>query len=121
MSPETLRQYFPPDRPGTDPLLSVVAHRLGSRPSTTNVSPKSMSPYSYITRRQTLWALRHGKRLGGQFRHDPDPVQAERGEKVFTFDLEAKDRATAEASVKAMCEKLLANPVIESYRFTVEE
>src|SRR5947209_419306 len=47
-----------------------------------------MNPYAYITRRQTLWALRHGKRLGGQFRHDPDPVQVERGEKVFTFDLD---------------------------------
>ena len=48
-------------------------------------------------------------------------VSGLRKTRVFTFDLEAKDRATAEASVKAMCEKLLANPVIESYRFTVEE
>ena len=47
-----------------------------------------MSPYSYITRRQTLWALRHGRRLGGQFRHDPDPAQVDRGEKLFTFDLD---------------------------------
>ncbi len=52
------------------------------------MSETSMSPYSYITRRQTLWALRHGRRLGGQFRHDPDPGQVEKGEKLFTFDLD---------------------------------
>ena len=32
------------------------------------------------------------------------------------FDLDATDRTAAEAEVKAMCEKLLANTVIESYR-----
>lgn len=47
-----------------------------------------MNPYNYITRRQVLWALRHGKRLGGQFRDHPDPAQADRGEKLFTFALE---------------------------------
>jgi phosphoribosylformylglycinamidine synthase subunit PurS len=48
-------------------------------------------------------------------------VSGLRKTRVFTFDLQASDRAAAEASVKAMCEKLLANPVIESYRFQVEE
>jgi phosphoribosylformylglycinamidine synthase len=36
--------------------------------------------------------------------------------KVIELDLDQTDRAQAEASVKAMCEKLLANTVIESYR-----
>ncbi len=36
--------------------------------------------------------------------------------KVIELDLTETDRATAEAAVKAMCEKLLANTVIESYR-----
>ena len=36
--------------------------------------------------------------------------------KTIEFDLAAQDRAAAEAEVKAMCEKLLANTVIESYR-----
>ena len=36
--------------------------------------------------------------------------------KTIEFDLPAADRAQAEAEVKAMCEKLLANTVIESYR-----
>ena len=45
-------------------------------------------------------------------------VQAVRQGKVIDLDLVATDRAAAEAEVKAMCQKLLANPVIEKY--TVE-
>ena len=36
--------------------------------------------------------------------------------KTIEFELAGADRAAAEAQVKAMCEKLLANTVIESYR-----
>lgn len=36
--------------------------------------------------------------------------------KVIELDLTETDAATAEAAVKAMCDKLLANTVIESYR-----
>jgi phosphoribosylformylglycinamidine synthase PurS subunit len=36
--------------------------------------------------------------------------------KTIEFDLPGGDAAAAEAEVKAMCEKLLANTVIESYR-----
>ena len=39
--------------------------------------------------------------------------------KTIEFDLAAKDAAAAEAEVKAMCDKLLANTVIESYRVEV--
>jgi len=39
--------------------------------------------------------------------------------KTIEFDLAASDRAAAEAEVKQMCEKLLANTVIESYRVEV--
>ncbi len=39
--------------------------------------------------------------------------------RVITFDLAATDKAVAEAEVKAMCDKLLANTVIESYRVEV--
>ena len=39
--------------------------------------------------------------------------------KTIEFDLAAQDRAAAEAEVKAMCDKLLANTVIESYRVEV--
>ncbi|THD79356.1 MAG: phosphoribosylformylglycinamidine synthase subunit PurS [Phenylobacterium sp.] len=39
--------------------------------------------------------------------------------RTIEFDLAAGDAAAAEAEVKAMCEKLLANTVIESYRVEV--
>ena len=39
--------------------------------------------------------------------------------KVIELDLDAKDEAAARARVEQMCEKLLANTVIEEYR--VEE
>jgi len=45
-----------------------------------------------------------------------DGVQGVRQGKVIELDLAATDRATAEAEVKEMCEKLLANTVIESYQ-----
>lgn len=43
-------------------------------------------------------------------------VDGVRQGKVIELDLAEADRAAAEASVKKMCEKLLANTVIESYR-----
>jgi phosphoribosylformylglycinamidine synthase len=39
--------------------------------------------------------------------------------KTIEFDLTGADRAAAEADVKAMCERLLANTVIEGYRVEV--
>jgi phosphoribosylformylglycinamidine synthase len=40
--------------------------------------------------------------------------------KTIEFDLkDATDKAAAEAQIKDMCEKLLANTVIESYRVEV--
>lgn len=35
--------------------------------------------------------------------------------RLITLDLATSDRAEAEAEVKAMCDRLLANAVIESY------
>ena len=34
--------------------------------------------------------------------------------------IEGDDKATAEADVKSMCEKLLANPVIETFTYELE-
>jgi phosphoribosylformylglycinamidine synthase len=39
--------------------------------------------------------------------------------RVIEFDIDAPDEAAAEAEVRAMCDKLLANPVIEGYRVEV--
>jgi phosphoribosylformylglycinamidine synthase PurS subunit len=43
-------------------------------------------------------------------------VEGVRVGKTIEFDLASADHAAAEAEVKAMCDKLLANTVIESYR-----
>ncbi len=41
--------------------------------------------------------------------------------KYLELDLNEKDQAKAEADVKAMCEKLLANTVIETYRYELSD
>ena len=46
-------------------------------------------------------------------------VQAVRQGKVIELDLAATDPPAAEAEVKAMCDKLLANTVIEKYKVTI--
>jgi phosphoribosylformylglycinamidine synthase len=44
-----------------------------------------------------------------------DGVGQVRQGKVFDLELQTADRAAAEADLKAMCDKLLANTVIENY------
>ena len=53
----------------------------------------------------------HGLGWGG--------VEHVRVGRTIEFDLKTSDPAAAEAEVKAMCDKLLANTVIESYRVEV--
>jgi hypothetical protein len=61
-----------------------------------------MNPSTYIKQRQILWALRNDKRLGSQFRNDPDPVQQARGEKSFVYELD--DNLFEPLSVEAHAE-----------------
>ena len=46
-------------------------------------------------------------------------VNGVRQGKVIELDLAETDAAAAEAAVKPMCDKLLANTVIESYRVEI--
>ncbi len=48
-----------------------------------------------------------------------DRVHEVRAGKSFEIDLEADDRAAAEEALKSMCEKLLANTVVEEYRIEI--
>jgi phosphoribosylformylglycinamidine synthase len=41
--------------------------------------------------------------------------------KYLEIEIDAASRAAAEARVREMCDKLLANPVIEDYRFEIQE
>ncbi|NQW21095.1 MAG: phosphoribosylformylglycinamidine synthase subunit PurS [Chloroflexi bacterium] len=49
-----------------------------------------------------------------------DSVDSVRAGKYFEVKIEGNDRATAESEVKLMCEKLLANPVIETFIYELE-
>ena len=49
-----------------------------------------------------------------------DGVKNVRVGKLIELELEADDLENARASLNEMCERLLANPVIESYEVTVE-
>jgi phosphoribosylformylglycinamidine synthase PurS subunit len=40
--------------------------------------------------------------------------------KYLEIELEAPSRESAEARLREMCDKLLANPVIEDYRFEID-
>ena len=49
-----------------------------------------------------------------------DSITGVRSGKYFEVRLEAESEASARAAVDSMCDKLLANPVIESYSFDLE-
>jgi len=48
-------------------------------------------------------------------------VQDVRMGKYLEIEMESASRANAELRVREMCDKLLANTVIEDYRFEIEE
>ncbi len=49
-----------------------------------------------------------------------DTVTGVRRTKLIEVDLAESDRALAETKVRDMCDRLLANPVIESYQVSLE-
>jgi phosphoribosylformylglycinamidine synthase len=49
-----------------------------------------------------------------------DGVGHVRQGKVFDLEMTGSDRTKAEADIKAMCEKLLANTVIENYSIAID-
>jgi phosphoribosylformylglycinamidine synthase PurS subunit len=48
-------------------------------------------------------------------------VQDVRMGKYLELDVDAGSREGAEARIREMCDKLLANPVIEDYRFEISD
>ena len=48
-------------------------------------------------------------------------VESVRAGKYMEIKLDGSDRAKAEEQVREMCQKLLANPIIEDFRFELEE
>ena len=50
-----------------------------------------------------------------------DNVKGVRIGKQLEIDLTTKDKTRAETSIHEMCDKMLANPVVESYSFEIKE
>jgi phosphoribosylformylglycinamidine synthase len=50
-----------------------------------------------------------------------DAAQEVRVGKIFEIKLKGDSQAEAEDKVRIMCDKLLANPVIEEYSYAIEE
>jgi phosphoribosylformylglycinamidine synthase subunit PurS len=48
-------------------------------------------------------------------------VQDVRVGKFVEFDLQASSREAAEGRIREMCDKLLANPVIENFHYEISE
>lgn len=48
-------------------------------------------------------------------------VESVRAGKYMEIRLKAKDRKVAEEQVQEMCRRLLANPVIEDFRYEIED
>ena len=60
-----------------------------------------------------------GEAVGSALGHLGFEVRHTRVGKVIDLELDAADEATAKAQVEQMCEKLLANPLVESYEIEV--
>jgi phosphoribosylformylglycinamidine synthase len=60
-----------------------------------------------------------GEAVGSALGHLGFEVRDARVGKVIDLELEAADAATAKEQVERMCERLLANPLIESYEIEV--
>jgi phosphoribosylformylglycinamidine synthase subunit PurS len=60
-----------------------------------------------------------GEAVGSALGHLGFEVRDARVGKVIDLELEAADAASAKAEVERMCERLLTNPLIESYEIEV--
>ena len=60
-----------------------------------------------------------GEAVGSALGHLGFEVSDTRVGKVIDLELEAADAASAKAQVERMCERLLANPLIESYEVEI--
>jgi phosphoribosylformylglycinamidine synthase len=74
----------------------------------------------YVTLRPTVNDPQGLTIRGGLHQLGYGEVANVRAGKYLEITLDAPDQATAEARVREMCQKLLANPVIEDFRFVVD-
>ena len=75
----------------------------------------------YITLKPTVSDPQGRTVMGGLKSLGFDTVSDVRAGKYLEVKLQETDQSEAEKQVKDMCDKLLANPIIEEYRFELEE
>ena len=74
----------------------------------------------YIQLRPTVSDPQGQTIRGGLLQLGFDTVTSVRAGKYMEITLQADTESTASDQVRQMCDKLLANPVIEDYRFELE-
>ena len=75
----------------------------------------------YVTLKPAVNAPQGLTVMGGLHSLGYEAVEDVRIGKYMEIRVDAEDRAQAESDVAGMCDRLLANPVIENYRFTLEQ
>ena len=75
----------------------------------------------YVTLKPTVNDPQGRTIMGGLKSLGFDSVADVRAGKYLEVRLEEADQSQAESKVREMCDKLLANPVIEEYRFELVE
>ena len=75
----------------------------------------------YVTLKPTVNDPQGKTILGGLKTLGFDQATEVRAGKYLEIKVDSADRTGAVEAVEEMCRKLLANPVIESYRYEVEE
>ena len=75
----------------------------------------------YVTLKQTVNDPQGLTIKGGLHSLGFAAVESVRAGKYLEITLDGSDRASAEAQVTEMCRKLLANPVIEDFRYELVE
>ena len=75
----------------------------------------------YVTLKPTVNDPQGRTVLGGLKSLGFTSVADVRAGKYLEIKVQESDRTKAESQVAEMCDKLLANPVIEEYRFELEE
>ncbi|MFD2611505.1 phosphoribosylformylglycinamidine synthase subunit PurS [Paenibacillus gansuensis] len=74
----------------------------------------------YVTIKQNVLDVQGSAVQGALHSMGFDEVGSVRIGKYLELQLNTADRSEAEARVKAMCEKLLANTVIEDYKYELQ-
>ena len=75
----------------------------------------------YVTRRSDIADPQGSAVLRGVHDLGYTAVSSVRIDKIITLHVDAADADQARADVEGLCEKLLANPVMEDYQILLEE